>query len=77
MTLRAAYEALPVAARARVDARLAGLGIVEALRVAAPACSVRLIDTALASPAPPLSRLRRLQLYLGGTAWAPVTAQKV
>jgi glutathione S-transferase len=72
-TLRAAFAALPAAARTEVEARLAGLGIVEALQGPAPGGPAPLIDSALARPAPPLSRWRRLQLYLGGTAWAPAT----
>lgn len=69
-TLRTAYAALDAATRARIDARLAGLGIVEALQ-AKPVAEVPPIDSALAIAPQRLGRAQRLRYYFSGTPWNP------
>ena len=69
-TLRAAYVALDATTRARIDARLAGFGIVEALQ-AKPVADVPLIDSALAIAPQRLGLAQRLRYYFSGTPWNP------
>lgn len=71
-TLRAGYAALDTATRDRVDARLAGSGIIEALRAPAVA-AVPVIDSALAGPPRRLGLAQRLRFYFTGTPWNPAS----
>lgn len=68
-TLRASYAQLAPEVRARVDARLQGYGIVEALRVADTPGTPAPINSALAGPARTISLAQRLRFYFTGTPW--------
>lgn len=67
-TLQRDYAALDEGLRARVDARLRGTGIVEALRRSSPA-ALAPIDSALAVAPSRLGSLQRLHHYFTGTPW--------
>jgi glutathione S-transferase len=69
-TLQDRYGRLTPTARARVDARLAGFGIVERLRPPSPLPTAAPIDSAVAV-ARPRSLLGRLRARAGGTPWDP------
>jgi glutathione S-transferase len=69
-TLRQRHAALTPAARARVDARLAGFGVVERLRAPSPLPEAAPIDSAIAV-ARPRSLTRRLLARVTGTPWDP------
>lgn len=68
-TLRAAYAQLAPAARARVELRLEGSGIVEALGLAEDPVALPPIDSAIAGPKRPLGLAQRLRFYFTGTPW--------
>jgi glutathione S-transferase len=68
-TLRATYAQLAPEVRARVDARLQGLGIVEVLSASATPGSPSPITSALAGPARRLGFAQRLRFYFTGTPW--------
>lgn len=68
-TLRHDYAALTAETRARVDARLAGTGIVEVLRLPVPEGDVRPISSALAGPPRQIGFAQRLRFYFSGTPW--------
>jgi glutathione S-transferase len=67
-TLLGQYAALPAAVQSTVDARLAGFGLVEALRRASPLPAAMPIESALAAPRK-FSWTQRLALRLSGTPW--------
>ena len=69
-TLLTRYSGLAPAARARVDSRLAGLGVAEWLWKASPLPGAAPIDSAVAA-ARPRGFLRRLRARAGGTPWDP------
>lgn len=68
-TLRAAYTQLAPEVRARVDARLQGQGIVEALRRSDTPGAPAPIVSALAGPARTIGLAQRLRFYFTGTPW--------
>ncbi len=70
-TLMHAYATLPADARLKVDARLQGFGICEALRAPSPAPELAVIDNAVAGPARALSLAQRMRFYFTGTPWDP------
>jgi hypothetical protein len=69
-TLLTRYAGLAPAARTRVDARLAGLGVAEWLWRPTPLPDAKPIDSAVAV-ARPRSLVRRLRARAGGTPWDP------
>ncbi|ROH86508.1 glutathione S-transferase family protein [Stagnimonas aquatica] len=68
-TLRQSYALLAPGTRARVDARLQGLGISECLAAAPILPEAAVIDSALAGPRRDLSLAQRLRFYFSGTPW--------
>ena len=68
-TLQAQYAALAEQDRGRVEARLAGLQISQALRAPPARSDMPLIDSALAGPARRITPMQRLRFYLRGTPW--------
>jgi hypothetical protein len=68
-TLRRDYAALTAETRARVDARLAGTGVAEALRLPMHESDAQPISTALAGPPRQIGLAQRLRFYFSGTPW--------
>ena len=68
-TLQQQYIQLAPTVRARVDARLQGLGIIEALQTPSAAATLPVIDSALAGPPQRLGLAQRLRFYFTGTPW--------
>ena len=68
-TLRQHYLDLAPGTRARVDARLQGLGISERLHAAVLPPDAATIDSPLAGPSRQLGLAQRLRFYFTGTPW--------
>ncbi|HSW12060.1 MAG TPA: glutathione S-transferase family protein [Solimonas sp.] len=71
-TLQQAYAGLDHATRARINVRLQGFGLVEALQ-RPMAGAAELIASAIATPPPAPTATQRLRYYFTGTPWDPAS----